>query len=250
MIHSFPFYVADWRDSEARLVLDSSEKLLYLELLFWCWKDGSLPLNEDVLAKISGMPLREFRAAWKNVQKQFYQQDGSWRHHKVEAERPRLENWREARREAGRKGGKARAESQAIAKAQLETVSKPPSSSSSSSSSYSTADTSSDPDLPAVARRIHAHHPARKGTLQEVERAIAEQLSGAVDILARAKQAERNHAGWVCSDDWQKENHRFVPLLPRWIREGRIWEEPPAPTAPAGGGYIDARTLRRGGGNE
>lgn len=82
-------------------------------------------------------------------------------------------------------------------------------------------------DLSDLARRIHARHPARRGTAEEVERAIALQVGDAVDTVARAAQAERNHAGWCASEDWAKENHRFVPLLPRWIREGRIWEEPP-----------------------
>lgn len=148
MIHSFPFYILDWRDSGARMKLNNNGKLVYLELFIYCWKDGFLPADEAALCKISGVSARQFAEAWPVVQEQFFQEDGVWKHWKVEQGRPKLEAWRDARKEAGRKGGKAKAKNVAIAKVLPETVSYPSSSSSSSS-------TSTTPPTPSVAEPPH-----------------------------------------------------------------------------------------------
>lgn len=96
-------------------------------------------------------------------------------------------------------------------------------------------------DLSESAQRIHARHPYRRGALHEVERAITGQISDGVNPAALAADLERRHSAWCASEDWQKENHKFAPLLPRWIREGRCWEDPPKDTH--AGGY---RTVRPG----
>lgn len=143
MIHSFPFYISDWRDSDARMTFTPIEKLLYLELFIYCWKDGHLPNDLDALRMISGLREDDFAAAWPKVRTKFEERDGALHHWKVDEKREVLTAWRESRVMAGRKGGLARAQAiaKASAQAELEHVPKhmpkhmlKPSSSSSSSS--------------------------------------------------------------------------------------------------------------------
>jgi uncharacterized protein YdaU (DUF1376 family) len=66
-LHYFPLYVSDWRDSTTRMRLNSAERGLFWELTFYCYKEGSLPNDMDLLAKISDMPPAEFRKCWPKV---------------------------------------------------------------------------------------------------------------------------------------------------------------------------------------
>jgi hypothetical protein len=78
-----------------------------------------------------------------------------------------------------------------------------------------------------LATRIREHHPAhRRGPLLEVQRAIAEQINGAVNISAIGAKMEGNHSAWCRSEEWTKENGKFCPGLARWLRS-RGWTEPP-----------------------
>ncbi|MGC4052912.1 MAG: DUF1376 domain-containing protein [Paludibaculum sp.] len=146
MIHSYPFYIADWRESETRLAMNCEERGLYWELLHYCWWEGSLPTDLNALRVIAGVTEREFKRSWPKCKPHFSQKDGRYHHAKVDAGRPKLEQWRESRREAGRSGGKAKAiaKADATANAKHEGVAqpKPPSSSSSSSSSSVSSSTS------------------------------------------------------------------------------------------------------------
>lgn len=120
MIHSFPFYIADWRDSTARMEMTPLERLLYMELFIYAWKEGDLPQSEAALTAISGLGMDDFNAAWPGVRGRFAEIDGRLRHHKVDEKRPEVEKWHLTRREAGRRGGISRAQSLASAKAQLQ----------------------------------------------------------------------------------------------------------------------------------
>lgn len=141
MIHSFPFYIADWRESESILRLDLAARGLYLEMLVLTYWKADLPVDEQLLASMCRVSRREFAATWPKIKHLFVEVDGRYHHEKVDEIRPRLESWRESRIEAGRKGGssKRQAIAQAIAKqepsyssSKVEAKSKP----SSSSSSY------------------------------------------------------------------------------------------------------------------
>lgn len=117
MIHSYPWYVADWRQSETRIRLALPERAIYRELLDYCWAEGSLPTDEKTLAVICACDIREFRKSWKAVKQLFIEQDGRLTHHRVVAGRDKLQSWNEARREAGKKGGLGKAIATAKAKA-------------------------------------------------------------------------------------------------------------------------------------
>lgn len=232
MIHSFPFYIADWRDSSARLRFSSPQKLLYLELLFWCWKDGSLPASEQELYRISGMDKREFFAAWKVVQTEFYLQDGVYRHHKVDEKRQGLEEWNQKRKQAGSRGGSARAIAQAIAKAKAQAKSKP-----STSTSLSTSSTSTPlpPDISEAVASLRTKHPQHRTDSETViVPELAAYMNGAVNPESIIKQILDNHALWCESEEWTKQDGKFVPRLSKWLREMAL-----TPPQQASRGWVD-----------
>jgi len=105
MIHSYPWYIADWRSSEAVMSMSLEERGLYREMLDHCWEAGSLPADETILRKIAQVGEREWRRAWPKVRQQFHEREGRLWHPKVDEKWPGLEEWHRSRREAGRVGG-------------------------------------------------------------------------------------------------------------------------------------------------
>ncbi|WP_169239813.1 hypothetical protein [Candidatus Roseilinea sp. NK_OTU-006] len=81
--------------------------------------------------------------------------------------------------------------------------------------------------LADIAARIHARHPKhRRGSLHMCEQALAGVLSGAVHPAQIAEQIDAVHAAWAESEEWTRENGRYVPRLDRWIAQ-RGWESAP-----------------------
>ena len=105
MIHSYPFYFADWRGSEAVLGMTLEEKGLYRELLDDRWASGSLPVDESLLRKICRASSREWKRSWAKVSLQFNLIDGRLHHPKVDEKRSQLVAWHDNRQECGRLGG-------------------------------------------------------------------------------------------------------------------------------------------------
>lgn len=146
IIHSYPWYVADWQRSETRFRLTLEGRAIYRELLDYCWQNGSLPSDERHLAKIADCTVAQLRKNWAVFGKVFILKGDRYENERVISERERLINWRESRRLGGRRGAETRARKAAIASTQLSTELateqptqlQPPSSSSSPSSSPST----------------------------------------------------------------------------------------------------------------
>lgn len=107
-IHSYPWYIADWRGSEAVLSMNLEQRGLYRELLDHCWDAGSLPTDEAMLRRLASAEPAEFKRSWPAVRHQFYEKDGRLYHRKVDEKRGELGAWREAKREAGRLGAQRR----------------------------------------------------------------------------------------------------------------------------------------------
>jgi uncharacterized protein YdaU (DUF1376 family) len=95
---SYPWYVSDWRGSKLRVKLSTTGRGIFRELMDYCWEVGSLPVDERHLTAISGSTKAEFTKEWPAIKCEFFQEDGVLKHHKVEANRPKLVNFRETRR--------------------------------------------------------------------------------------------------------------------------------------------------------
>ena len=100
-VHHFPVYISNWRDSETRMRLNASERGVFWELIFFCYKEGSLPDDIPLLARICDVPMDVFEQAWPNVSKSFALKAGRWHNRKVDEELPEIERRYEQKRKAG-----------------------------------------------------------------------------------------------------------------------------------------------------
>jgi uncharacterized protein YdaU (DUF1376 family) len=135
MIQSYPWYIADWRESETRLSLTLSQRGLYRELLDYCYMEGSLPEDRKILLSIAGATaeaeiehcqstgmelsehsLRTARARLghdlSTVLALFEHRPstGRYHHQKVDEVIPKLLSYHEQKKHAGAKSGQARRE--------------------------------------------------------------------------------------------------------------------------------------------
>lgn len=126
VIHSYPWYISDWRSSETRMRMTLAQRGLYRELLDYCWLEGSIPSDLKTLLLIAGTSSRDFTSSWVAVKDCFYlHEDGRYHNIRVDEGRGKLQSWVESRRAAGKKGGLAQAIAKAGAKPTSEQELKP-----------------------------------------------------------------------------------------------------------------------------
>jgi uncharacterized protein YdaU (DUF1376 family)/ribosomal protein L37E len=105
-LHSYPWYVADWRESETRIEMTLEERGAFREAIDYCYREGSLPNDRRKLLAILACTEEEFTRAWPAVEAQFIKtEDGRLENHRVNEVLPELERWHEQRRKAGRVSG-------------------------------------------------------------------------------------------------------------------------------------------------
>ena len=130
ILHSYPWYVADWRGSETRLTLNSSAKYIFRELLDQMWIEGSIPHDIAAMARIAAVELKEFKAAWPMLESKFLIEGGRVTHWRVLEKRPKLQGWANSRVKGGVTGGTTKARNKAkpvaIASRNLEVNPLPP----------------------------------------------------------------------------------------------------------------------------
>jgi uncharacterized protein YdaU (DUF1376 family) len=102
-----PLYTADYLADTGHL--STQEHGAYILLIIHYWQTGSLPDDEDRLARIAKLTAAEWRKARPILGPLF--KLGHWKHKRVERELSVADAKYEKRAEAGRKGGNAAAES-------------------------------------------------------------------------------------------------------------------------------------------
>ena len=105
---SYPWYIADWRESETRIRLSLAERALYRELLDYCYLEGSIPTDHVQLSRIAGCSVSEITHHFKVVRDLFYAKDGRLAHAKVDEVRAKLETYHKQKKHAGAASGRAR----------------------------------------------------------------------------------------------------------------------------------------------
>lgn len=245
MIHSYPWYIADWRGSEAVLSMTLAERGLYRELLDHCWECGNLPNSEVVLTKIAHCSEKEFRKSWPTVKAQFYENDGRLYHVKVNEKRRAIEEWHDGRREAGRKGGLAKKASLATSSAKAQPVAdlKPSTSTSTSTSSvrhFDTVETCPDgaPRFtpPTHTQLVAQESAARMAALhpKPTNRVLIESaLASAIDRGHTPALIESAHADWCASAEWTEDGGKWCPGLAKWMADDGFTKKPRKPAATA-----------------
>lgn len=246
MIHSYPWYIADWRSSETRIRLAIPERAIYRELLDYCWQEGSLPIEPNILAAICACDQREFNRYWKNVKYLFFEQDGRLHHARVDEGRPKLQSWQESRVKAGKKGGLGKAI--ALAKDQAIAKLSPWPSTSSTSTTTSTPskcevskpfiDPSScaENETPEYwSTKLINMHP-KPSARYLVEQFCSDHWHRLGDAGAYAAYMGRISAGLAAwCRFWESNGTQYAPALEKWL-SAQSWEkQPPIPRSNNGG---------------
>lgn len=107
-LHSYPFYINDWRTSEAVQSMTLEAQGLYRNLLDICWERGSLPTEPRALQILAMARDDEFERAWPAVAACFDLYEGRLYNRKVDDKRPAIVDAKAARN-AGHAGPAARA---------------------------------------------------------------------------------------------------------------------------------------------
>ena len=107
-MNSYPWFIDNWLSSRTRMRLSPLARCVYRELIDQCWKHGSLPKDEKILAKMALVSDKEFRAAWREIEELFVEKNGELHHETVDEKRPQLVEYKERQAEFGRKGAEAR----------------------------------------------------------------------------------------------------------------------------------------------
>jgi uncharacterized protein YdaU (DUF1376 family) len=105
---SYPWYVADWRNSETRARLTLAERGLFRELIDQCAMEGSIPDDARMLARICGCSLKDINRLLRNLRDQFVQDGDRLINPKAAEVRQRVIGFHEARKTAGTAGARKR----------------------------------------------------------------------------------------------------------------------------------------------
>lgn len=254
MLHSYPWYTADWRGSRTRVTMSLAERGLFREILDELYQNGSIPDEPELIRRIVGASEREFRRSWPKVRSILVKTEtGDLTHPKVQdllsellilSERRKRSSstaatarWSKQRQKIERNAGLLHAvgntQSNApamrdacVAHCESDAPECGPSASAFASASALPTGACAQFDAPTVFSRIWQRHPKHSDRIP-AEQMFA-QLIGEypVDPADRARQIEQGHAAWCASDDWQREGGRFAPKLVNFLRSGDWAEDP------------------------
>ena len=253
-LHSYPWYISDWRESETRIALTISERGLYRELLDHCYSEGSLPNDERTLAMIAAVAPVEFRKSWRRVSSLFEEHSGRLYHWKVTEIRNGLLRWHRGRAEAGKRGGLAKArtkqlDSTANSSASDEPQAKlyPSSTTTSTTTSYTVAPPAPLPiafDPQTHFERLYRCHlgaARRRDCLDEYLGIVGQRDEAACERIQVS--AEKWNAYWTASS-------RSPTGLLNWLRNGDWESEPPAVVQRTNGARSQFAEVLAAGGDE
>lgn len=102
-----PLYIGDWEGDTGHL--DCEQDGAYGRMIRWYWRNGPLPDDDVMIARIIRMDLKRWRKVRDVLASYFNIADGFWRHGRVEKE---LARWKEKRARAIERaaaGGRAKA---------------------------------------------------------------------------------------------------------------------------------------------
>lgn len=104
MEHSpaFQFYPGDFLSDPNVAGMSLQERGAYITLICLCWKDGSLPVEEDRLARMVGVPLSQWRRLAPMVVGCFVAKDDRLTHKRLDRERDKQEHFRRRQSDKGK----------------------------------------------------------------------------------------------------------------------------------------------------
>src|SRR6185312_15516481 len=105
---AFQFYAADYLADEHVQLMTLEEEGVYIRLLAYCWREGSIPADPKALSRLCKGASPE---AISIVTDRFISMDNDAQrltHPRLNEEREKQENWSQKNAVNGRKSGKAR----------------------------------------------------------------------------------------------------------------------------------------------
>lgn len=103
---AFQFYAADFLVGTLEMTLQ--EIGLYIKLLALSWDKGALPNDSARLARLAGIPERDFKALWIMVSEKWELTDAGFINERLEEQRKEREAYAQAQADKGRRSGDAR----------------------------------------------------------------------------------------------------------------------------------------------
>lgn len=98
---AFQIYPKEFLSSTKVIAMSMAERGVYITLLFMQWLDGGLPTDLRVLAKLVGLPPKQFLRMWPhNLARCFKLKNGAFVNERLEKERKKQLDYREKQRNA------------------------------------------------------------------------------------------------------------------------------------------------------
>lgn len=214
-----PLYVADYLADTGHLT--AAEHGAYMLLIMHYWRQGSLPTDEQVLARIGRMTPREWSRSRETISAFF---DADWKHERIEEELRRANVKSTRRSQAGTRGGNAKAlknNKPAVANASelpSKSLAKPLASSSQSQSEDISLRSIS---IKEVFEKFWAIYPKRinrKAALAKLETALKAGIDPEKILAGAARYAE--HVRFT--------EPQFIKAPDAWLNAGKWDDELPA----------------------
>lgn len=111
---AFQFYPKDWLSNGKVKSMTLEERGAYIDLLAIYWNEGGLPSEPMALSRLLGVPLRTFNRLWKNVSRCFEVVGPNLSQSRLEIEKAKQADYREAQRVKGLKSANSRVTNKTI----------------------------------------------------------------------------------------------------------------------------------------
>ena len=108
---AFQFYAADFLADGAQMVMELEEVGAYIRLMAVCWKEGSIPTDTRLLAKLAGCDRADMERIWPAIRGCFQghpEEDGLAIHPRLEKEREKQAARSKKMSQGGKKGAHKR----------------------------------------------------------------------------------------------------------------------------------------------
>lgn len=105
---AFQFYPDTFLADANVAIMSLQERGAYITLICYCWQQGSLPNDHEILARLCGVPVTTFRKLWPAVSRCFTDRGEHLVHGRLEIERRKQRAYREIQAKNGKLGGRPR----------------------------------------------------------------------------------------------------------------------------------------------
>ena len=236
------WYTSKWLGSETRFLLNTSERAIYLDLVFHCLEKGSIPADENALARLAAVSDGEFRKSWPRIRAKFIPiEDGRLTNPAAAEESEKRAEGKAKKGEAGRLGGLAKAQKQAskmladARKSLDQTRSKP----------HSNKEEEKEKEIPLTPFSHQPVFDACAEWLRKYPKQVKLQTATAAWLLLMdsgeitADRLTEVFAGldrWKKSEEWAKDNGKYIPAPAVFLtgndkHHGRLWKDFPKAAA-------------------